>query len=137
MILLLACARPYVIEVSPAVVDFGVVDFAVEMPEDGYPPEPVTITNKGEDVVLGLALASYDVERVCVQGTPSGDLPIPLGDVGPGSFYLLNIAVCGLVAGDLDEEVRTEVVLTTLGDPPSLTIPVTWTPVRDTTTETF
>jgi hypothetical protein len=129
LLLLAACTADYVITVSPATVNLGVVDFAVEMPDEGYTPTQVSLTNAGKGTPV-LALASYDPDHICVVGFTGRDLPISLGELPEGSTYLLNIAACGYLAGERDSEVSTDVVVSTDGSPGTVTIPVRFTPTR-------
>lgn len=127
--LLAACTADYVVTVSPSTLNLGVVDFAVEMPEEGYTPGQVSLTNDGKGTPV-LALAEVDADYVCVVGFTGRDLPIPLGELPEGSTYLLNIAACGYLPGDRDSEVTTEVVVSTDGTPATIRIPVSFTPTR-------
>lgn len=126
---LLACTSDYEITISPATLNLGVVDFANEMPEEGYTAGQVSLTNVGKGEPA-LSLSGYDADHVCVVGFTGRDLPISLGTLPEGSTYLLNIAPCGYIAGERDAEVTTEVTVSTDGTPSVLTIPVSFTPTR-------
>lgn len=127
---LAACGSPEVVfTISPSPVAFGEVDFDVEMPEDGYDPIAVGLTNAGTaDVVLGLA--DFDDTYVCVQGYSHDLLPGTMGTVAPNSTYVLNIAICGYAPGERGTEVSTDITISTDGSPATLTVPVTFTPVQ-------
>ncbi len=130
LLLLAACgADSLTFTISPDPVAFGEVDFAVEMPDDGYAPIAVSLTNTGSTDAL-LALADFDDTYLCVQGYSHDLLPGEMGVVAPNSTYVLNIAVCGYAPGERDSQVSTDVTVSTDGDPSSLTIPVTFTPVQ-------
>ncbi len=129
ILLLVACTPDFEITVSPATLNLGVVDFANEMPEEGYTPGQVSLTNAGKGEPM-LALASYDPEHICVVGFTGRDLPVTLGALPEGSTYLLNIAPCGYIAGERDAEVTTDVTVTTGGSPATIVIPVSFTPTR-------
>lgn len=130
LLLAVGCAaEPVDFTISPNPVTFGEVDFAVEMPEEGYAPIATTLTNNGTyDVTL--TLEAFDEDHLCVQGYPHDTLPGAMGLVAPGSSYVLNIAVCGYLPGERDAEVSTSVTVGTDADPATLTIPVTFTPVQ-------
>ncbi len=133
--LLLACTPDFEMTVSPALLNLGVVDFAEEMPEEGYDPGQVSVTNVGKGEPQ-LALSGYDAEHICVVGFTGRELPVTLGALPEGSTYLLNIAPCGYIAGERDTEVSTEVTLTTGGSPATVTIPVVFTPTLTIEVET-
>ena len=130
LLLLAACGSDEVMfTISPNPVAFGDVDFAVEMPADGYSPIATGLTNAGtKDVVLGLA--DFDDTYLGVQGYSHDLLPGTMGTVAPNSTYVLNIAVCGYAPGERGSEVSTNVTISTDGSPASFTIPVTFTPYR-------
>lgn len=130
LVALLGCTPdPIEIAISPTPVAFGEVDFAVEMPHEGYSPIPTSLTNNGTKDVL-LALADWDVDYVCVQGYSHDALPGTMATVAPGSTYVLNIAICGYLPGERDTEVSTSVTISTDTEPASFPIPVTFTPVQ-------
>ena len=126
---LLACAPPVEIEVDPAIVDLGTVDFATEMPAEGYDPQPVSLNNVGKRDVM-LAILDPDVVHLCIQGFSTLAPPYDLGLVPSGSAYTFEVAVCGTEAGERDSEVTTEIVVGTDGDPSRISIPVTFIPTR-------
>jgi hypothetical protein len=85
--------------------DWGEVDFQVEMPEEGYDPQVVTVTNSGTG---GLDLTVvYDEDHLCIQGFESSPLTLP--GLDEGSSYVLSVAVCGYQTGERDTEVTGQV----------------------------
>lgn len=128
--LLAGCgADPVDFTITPNPVAFGEVDFAAEMPEEGYAPIATTLANEGTyDVTL--TLQAFDQDHLCVQGYPADALPGAMGLVAPGSSYVLNIAVCGYLPGERETEVSTSVTVGTDAEPATLTIPVTFTPIQ-------
>lgn len=129
-LLVLACTAEPNLDWSPTELDLGTVDFAQDMPEEGYNPETVTITNVGEREDVVLEVADYDAERLCLPGFPDRTPPFELATVPPGLYALLNVAVCGQVAGDLGQTITTEIRLTTSGEPTEIRIPVTFLSTR-------
>lgn len=130
--LLVACAEPTVLALSPAALDFGEVDFAGELPEGGYTSETVTLRHEGGPAVA-LALPEYDFDRLCVAGFPDDrDYPRALGTVEEGGSYVFEVGVCGYVPGELTTEVTTELVVETDGEPGSVTLPIAFVPYRGT-----
>lgn len=115
---------------SPASVDFGVVDFSGEMPEEGYATSGVDLTNNGGPTVT-ISLPEYDTDRLCLQGFPvDGDFPVDLGELAEGSTYSFVIGLCWYLPGEADTEVSTELVVKTDGNPSSVSVPITFTPTR-------
>ncbi|MSP54887.1 MAG: hypothetical protein EXR69_04680 [Myxococcales bacterium] len=127
---MVACSPdPIEFTISPNPVAFGETDFAVELPEEGYNPIATTLTNNGlHDVTL--TLADWDDDYLCVQGYAHDARPGAMATVAPGSTYVLNIAVCGYLAGERDTEIRTEISISTDSTPSSFAIPVTFTPIQ-------
>ncbi|MDP2306274.1 MAG: hypothetical protein Q8P18_09635 [Pseudomonadota bacterium] len=112
---------------SPEALDFGEVDFAGELPEEGYAVETVTLTNEGASSV-GIALPEYDTDRLCLAGFGSQDFPVDLGELDAGSAYTFSVGVCAYVSGELNAPVAT--ALEVDGDDGTVTLPITFTPVR-------
>lgn len=128
--LFLACASEPDLDWFPTELDLGTVDFAQDMPEEGYNPDTVTFTNVGEKNDVVLTVADYDTERLCLPGFPDRAPPFELATVPPGLYALLNVAVCGQVAGDVGQTITTEVRLTTSGEPGDIVVPVTFVSTR-------
>jgi hypothetical protein len=126
---LLGCAGPD-LSFSPASLDLGEVDFTGEMPDDGYATASVDLTNvTGPTFVL--SLPEYDTDRLCLQGFPvDGDYPVDLGELAEGSTYTFGVGVCWYLPGEEDTEVSTQLVVKTDGNPSSVTLPITFTPIR-------
>lgn len=124
-----ACAQKIDLTVSPSSLDLGTVDFAVEMPTEGYNPLPVTITNNGKEDVE-LTVRDDDPDHLCLQGYTTFEAPFLLGTVPEGQSFTFEIAACDYDAGERDSLVETAVVLATGGDPATVEIPVSFTPTR-------
>lgn len=129
MWLLLACTPELDIQVSPPALDLGVVDFDVEMPDEGYPPSSVSFINQGT-VSASLSLVDYDPDHLCVVGFTGRSLPITMGELAEGSVYVLEVGACGYAPGERDTEVQTELRVGTGGTPGVLVVPVVFTPTR-------
>ncbi len=114
--------------IAPNPVAFGQVDFAVEMPTDGYAPIATSLTNNGTKTVT-LTLEDWDSDYLCVQGYSHDNLPGVMAPVDPGAAYVLNIAVCGYLPGERGTEVDTNVTIGTDSTPSTFPIPVTFTPL--------
>lgn len=130
LLLALACGpEPVTFAFDPASLDFGVVDFPPEMPDAGYAQQVLTITNTGE-TAGNLTLPEPDPEIFCIEGFSEANYPADLGEVRPGSSYLLKVGLCGYPPGKQDQLVETSIEIRTDGDPAVLVADVTFTPNR-------
>ncbi len=130
LLALSACGpEPVTFSFSPAVLEFGDVDFPPEMPDDGYAVEVLSITNTGE-TTGELTLPEPDPEVFCIGGFSEATYPADLGEVRPGSTYVLNVGLCGYPPSMQDQLVETRFEVRTDGDPAVLTVEVTFTPNR-------
>lgn len=126
----LACGpEPVTFTLSPAVLEFGTVSFPPEMPDGGYATTILSITNDGETEGT-LTLPEPDLDIFCLGGFSDDAFPVALGDVGPGSTYQLQVALCGYPPGSADTLVSTSFDLQTSGDPGVVEAPVEFTPDR-------
>lgn len=126
---LVACGPKVEFEISPESVELGEVSFDGEMPEGGYAGVTVLLKNAGSEAVE-LVLPAWDDDHLCLAGFDGQLPPVDLGEVGVGSTYQLVIGICAYLPGELTTEVATGVALETNGDPGTLTIPVSFIPVR-------
>jgi hypothetical protein len=128
--LLLACANPTLLTFDPASLELGEVDFAGEVPEDGYASGVVTLTHGGgPDVVV--SLPAYETDHLCVAGFPEDQVyPVDLGPFTEGTAYTFTVGVCAYVPGELTTEVTTSFTVETDGDPGEITLPITFTAIR-------
>jgi hypothetical protein len=124
--LLVGCAGQ-TLSFSPDTLDFGEVDFAGELPEEGYAVETVTLTNDGSAADT-LSLQAYDQDHLCLAGFTTQDFPVDLGSVSSGGSYTFRVGVCAYVSGEVDTEVSTTIEVE--GDNGAVSLPVTFTPVR-------
>ncbi|MED5372460.1 MAG: hypothetical protein VX899_15710 [Myxococcota bacterium] len=95
-LLLGACATGE-LTLSPSSLDFGEVDFNDE-PKDcdpdegGCMPTSVRVENSG-DATVSVTGGGWEEDYLCIEGFSGGSLD--LGVLNPGSFFDLEIAVCG------------------------------------------
>jgi len=129
LLILLGCSPEFDILISPARLDLGVVDFAQEMPEEGYAPGSVSLINKGTGEPQ-LALLAYDDVHLCLPGYTGLDLPATIGTLPEGATASLLVAACGYEPGERDSEVYGTVTVGTGGTPSTVEIPVVFTPTR-------
>lgn len=123
------CTPPAGLVFSPATLAFGEVDFTGEVPDEGYATEVVSLSNDGRKT-LPIALPEYDPDRLCLAGFGTQAFPVALGDLDPGAAYTFTVGVCGYVSGEVDTEVTTELAVDS--DDGTVTLPITFTPVRPT-----
>jgi hypothetical protein len=129
MLWLLACTRHADFDIEPSSLNFGEVTFEGEVPEEGYASQDVSYTNAGK-ATIALTLPPWDEDRLCLPGLDGFDTPYDLGDVDPGSTLRITVGICYYLPGEIDSEVSTQLDLETDGDPDTLTVPITFTPVR-------
>jgi hypothetical protein len=130
LLLALACAPETVsFTVDPQPLDFGVVDFPPEMPDGGYAQAQVSVTNSGE-AVGSLTFPAPDPEIFCIAGFPEENFPVELGEVKPGSTYLLNVGLCGYPPGEAGEPLSVGFDLETSGEPAVVFVEVQFTANR-------
>lgn len=120
------CAPPAGLVFTPDSLDFGEVDFAGELPEEGYAVATATLSNEGKSSIA-IALPEYDTDRLCLAGFGTQDFPVDLGELAAGAAYTFTVGVCAYVSGELDTVVVTDVAVD--GDA-RVTLPVTFTPIR-------
>jgi hypothetical protein len=130
LLLLTGCASETVtFSMSPQPLAFGAVDFPPEMPDGGYAVEMLSVTNTG-DTTGSLTLPEPDPDIFCIAGFPEGSFPATLGEVGPGSTYILNVGLCGYPPGESGNLQQLSFDIETDGDPAILTVEVEFTPNR-------
>ncbi len=139
ILLLLACSSGE-IAISPALVDWGEVNFHDTEPsecdpdEGGCDPRTAAITNNGDGEV-SLNATSFDGEHICVEGFPLGGA-IDLGLLGPGATYNLVLSVCGYGPGERNSTLTGDIVFELDGaKEDSATLSWSFVPVRDIPTD--
>ena len=131
--ILAACSAPE-LHARPDDLDFGEVDFAQEMPSEGYELQDVTLQNKS-DSTLSLYITNFDFEHLCLQGF--SEIPADLGSINPGSSYALYVSVCDYIEenGERDDLIEGEITIE-YNDKYTLQIPWSFTPVLNLSTDT-
>lgn len=128
-LLFLGCSGGLDLDMTPESLDLGTIDFAVEMPEEGYNPLPVTVRNLGKvDTVL--SIVGDDPDHLCVQGFPDRVAPYDLGSLPAGASYTFEVAACGALPGDMDTDVITGLVIGAEGAPAPMELSVTFFSTR-------
>jgi hypothetical protein len=114
--------------VFPTALDYGAVDFLLEMPEEGYASTELLLTNTGEEP-LTLTLLTLDLDHLCVPGFTSA--PTALPDLDPGSSYSLFVGVCDYIEedGERDSEVKGRIEIEGDNLPQLVAVPWSFTPV--------
>ena len=131
VLLLPACRGPRgSLQVEPLSIDFGEVDFQQEMPDGGYDPRVITLSNRGEQD-LDVWLPGYDQERLCLEGFTAAEGVIELPTLSPGSPYLLTLSVCGYLSGERDLEVEGALRFLNDGEEPAVDLEYRFIPVRE------
>ncbi len=132
-VLLLAGCGPEPVSFSfdPATLEYGIVVFPPEMPDEGYARMTLSITNTGE-TDGNLTLPEPDLDIFCIAGFVKENYPADLGEVRPGSTYILDVGLCGYPPGMQDLLVETGFEVETDGDPAVLEVAATFIPNRDT-----
>lgn len=140
--LLLGCANPGILESEPTSLDWGEIDFHNDdcmdcTCPDGCGPTQVLLTNTGETQLDIRMPNGFDADHLCLDGfTSSPNLLI--GTLQSGEFFLLDVSVCGYLAGELnlpDENpartVEGQLRFQTNGEPSVFEIPFSFVPVRN------
>lgn len=134
LLLAVACRAPGSLQVDPDALDWGEVDFYEEMPEGGYDPTTLTLTNTGERS-LEVTLPGFDHEHLCLEGFTDDQEDVALPTLEPGSTYLLVVGVCGYrVEGSSSERdtlVEGEITFTHGGEGSPVAVPFSFTPVKN------
>ena len=100
-LLLIACGS---IEITPfpSSLNFGDVDFKEDMPDGGYTPIELALTNTGAKETE-LEVISFDFEHLCLEGY--NGVPASLSTLASGSTFTLLVSVCDYIeeAGERDD----------------------------------
>ena len=133
-LLLLACQNNLDLTAFPSNLTFGDVDFYQPMPDGGYSPLELSLTNTGEKEV-DLEILTFDFERLCLEGYTS--VPVPLNSLSPSSNFILLVSVCGYIeeAGERDDLLEGSIDIDYGGDE-LLSVPWSFTPVLNISNDT-
>ena len=131
--LLVGCGggeAPVVIELTPATLAFGEVDFVEAMPDEGYGAQYVEIRNVGEEN-LDITIPGFDGDRICLEGFDDPDQTINLPTLSSQQLYALKIGICGYLPGELTSEVTGTIRLDNDSQQGSVELVYTYTPVTN------
>lgn len=105
----LACSTPE-LQFSPEELRFGEVDFSEEMPDKGYVPTELLLTNKSTKD-LSIYITDFDFDHLCLQGFTA--LPIDLGSLSPESSYSAMVSVCDYIEenGERDDLLEGNIMI--------------------------
>ncbi|MFK7928008.1 MAG: hypothetical protein AB8H79_07450 [Myxococcota bacterium] len=117
------------ITVTPASLDFGVVDFNQANPGGGYNAVEWTVTNSGTRDLQPI-IRGVDDERLTLAGRLEDSEP-PWLQLPEGSVSVLTIGVAGYEAGEWDTEVSGTITISADGLKEDVAVPFTYTPTRD------
>lgn len=112
---------------EPDRLDFGEVDFAGELPEDGYDSHSVQLVNKGNKSIA-LSLPEYDTDRLCLAGFGGQDFPVDLGELPPDASYTFIVGLCGYGTSGIDTLMELELAVD--GGDDRVSLPISFTPIR-------
>ena len=133
-LLLIACTGSLEVTPFPSSLDFGEIDFHQTMPDDGYSPIELNLTNTGEKEV-SLDVISFDFERLCLEGFTS--VPAALNSISSNSTFTLLVSVCGYLeeAGERDDLLSGSIEID-YGADTYLSVPWSFTPVLNIASDT-
>jgi len=114
----------------PTHVDLGEVDFLEPMPTNGYNETEIVLESTGDSAVSA-SLAEADFDHLCMQGFTASMLPADIGKLSSDQTYSLFVGACAYSAedGERDTELSGTIVVETDGDPESVEITWSFTPV--------
>ena len=133
-LLLLACQNNLDVTAFPSTLAFGDVDFHQPMPDGGYSPLELSLSNTGEKDV-DLEIVSFDFERLCLEGYTN--VPVSLNSLSPSSNFILLVSVCDYIeeSGERDDLLEGTIDID-YGADKLLSVPWSFTPVLNITSDT-
>ena len=133
-LLLFACQNNLDLTAFPSKLDFGEVDFHQSMPDGGFSPLELSLTNTGERDV-DLTVVTFDFEHLCLEGYTS--VPNSLGSLSPASNFILMVSVCDYIeeAGERDDLLEGFIDIDYGADSP-LSVQWSFTPVLNISSDT-
>lgn len=141
-LLIFGCADSGILESDPSSLEWGEIDFHNESCmdctcADGCGLTQVLLSNTGEADLDVTMPNGFDNDHLCIDGYTSSP-NLSLGTLKPGEFFLLDVAVCGYLAGELNlpeeappREVTGQLRFETSGEPATLEIPFSFVPIRN------
>jgi hypothetical protein len=136
-----ACSSSGTLELDPGTLAWGEVDFHNDECmdcdcADGCGLTPLFLNNVGDGPLDIQMPNGFDDTHLCIDGYES-EKGLNLGTLEPGEFFLLNVSVCGYVAGELNTESETDprpvtgkLRFTTDGNPADVSASFSFVPVR-------
>ena len=126
-IILIACNNGE-LTAFPSSIQWGDIDFASTMPDEGYDATTIALNNTGT-ADIELTLQEYDDEHLCIDGLSPGTQE--LGILEPEQKYSLLIGVCNYASdeGERDTEIEGVISITHTGANSPVDISWTFTPV--------
>jgi hypothetical protein len=131
MLVLMGCAAPAALEVSPATIAFGdVVISGSDRPEEGWAGlAEVSIRNSGESPI-DVSIEDYDEVSILLYGFNGLPAPLDLGNIPPDVEYVLDVGIAGYVQGESDVPLEKAITLGAPGLAEPRVITVYYTPHR-------
>ena len=133
-LLFFACQDSLDLTAFPSSLNFGEVDFHQPMPDGGFSPLELSLTNTGEKDI-DLTVVNFDFERLCLEGYTN--TPASLSSLSPSSNFILLVSVCGYIeeAGERDDLLEGSIDID-YGADELLSIQWSFTPVLNISTDT-
>jgi hypothetical protein len=126
-LIFIACSSPE-ISFSTESLDFGTIDFSIEMPDGGYNPLELKITNQGAKEV-DISIIDFDTSHLCLAGFES--FPVELDPLPSESYSSLMVSVCDYIEENGERDDLIEGILQIEYDKLSSSIPWSFTPTLD------
>jgi len=141
ILVLAGCSSEVELTALPSSITWGEIDFIDTVPENGFSPQLIKLSNTGEEEITSISIdrldgninqtcpPSMECNRLCVQGYEN--TPIDLGSLEPGDNSTFFVAVCEYVVetGERDDEVSGKIEISHSGTNSPTTIKWSFTPV--------
>ena len=129
--LYLSCSSDELISVSPSEITWNEINFADPVPEGGYDPFEMIITNTADHDV-DISIVNFDWSHLCIQGySESSEMKLPT--LAAGDAFVLRPSVCKYLPenGERDTNVTGNINLNGTSGRHSVSVAVPWqfTPV--------
>ena len=115
--------------------EWASIDFHQELPDSGYDPLPITITNvSNNDIVI--TIRNLDEERLKLTGFLDLSSPPTLPPMSPSSSASISLGVISYVPGELESTIEGAFTIDPGDGLESIDIPWSYTPIRNIPTDT-
>ena len=150
--LLIGCAAPSELSALPSSIQWGNIDFAQPMPEEGYSAETISLKNTGEEDIdeiiiedlqndfqvsgeAGVCPPNEDCNHLCLQGFDATPASLLQGSLPPGETFNAVISVCNYIeqAGERDDNITGNIEISFSGSDKPIYIDWSFTPVQNLT----